>query len=354
MANNTATQPSYCQLPTATSMIVEVGASGDESDAPVLRPKMTSWEEKMDLLVEGYYEMQEMKRDIKHVRAMEKPVSRIEKIELITHCMDEKLNKAEINHLSLKCQVNRISRNQQTSDIMGIVLSIILGIILTINIEPPSHVQYKTLIITSAIFGSIFFAVFVIDLKWPAKVYESVVWRTVRASHMHVQVVVATFAGFWTNDRNFGILLLGVALCETFLQLLSHCIIRISTFSAKIARCECCRRKCCFWLKVETEIEAVFASVAQDDALQLFANFLRIAAGMAFLTELSEPTVEQLTQRLEEARLQYISKRTDKDYLNQADWKAVKGNEDWTYTKTIKVLNLVFKFIKTGKKEQNS
>jgi len=271
-----------------------------------------------------------------------------EKINKLMLKIDDEVVRAEINHLSLKCQVNAIARNQQTSDIMGIVLSIILGIILIINLEPSGHVQKRLFWATTGIFVLMFLAVVIIDLGWPAKIYEHVAWRTVRASYMHIQVVVATFAGFWTKEREFGILLLGVAVCETLLQLMSRCIIRLSN-------CECC---CC--LKIQTEIKDVFGSVkAKDKPLILFTKFLSGAAGLAFLTELCEPTVEDLTQLLEDARLKFIAEHSDKDDdLNQlsaedkAKWTEFLGTETWNVKKTIAVMKFAFNFIMTGKKEE--
>lgn len=269
---------------------------------------------------------------------MQKEIDLLSPMSTRIKSIDTRSERAEVDHKSLKYQVSAISRDQKTSEIIGVVLSLVLGAILIWDEDPSVEVQNWLLYGTGTLSVVIFATVIFVDLKWPIAVYEFAVYRTVRATHIHIQVVVATFAGFWTKERDFGILLLGVAGCQ---------IILMAASLAAAARL--CGAK--------TEIEAVFKSVLTPNDqghVKLFFNFLAKAAKLARLNELSDPTVAELTDMLERARAQLFAQVSTMSAEQRADWHKYEGNETWDHSKTIKVMEVAFKFLKTGKKEENS
>jgi len=261
-------------------------------------------------------------------------------MQLHVKVVESQQERTDVEHRSLKFQLNTIERDQKTSEIMGVILGLLLGALLIADAGPSDEVEKALLISTGICFVVIFATVLAIDVLFPVCIYRFVVYRTVHALHMHVQVAVATFAGFWTQDRDFGILLLGVALCQVISVIIRELTVRWT--------CKKCGK---------TEIQAVFNHISTPNIHgheRLFANFLAEAAGIALLRQLSEPSVAELTDMLERARVKLLPTLRTRTEQEKRDWRRFDGHEKWDDKKTLKVMKFAFQFLKTGRIEEQS
>jgi len=294
---------------------------------------------------EGVKHRDELKAEILESRSVgHDTVSRLMKLhdmmQLHVKVVESQQERTDVEHRSLKFQLNTIERDQKTSEIMGVILGLLLGALLIADAGPSDEVEKALLISTGICFVVIFATVLAIDVLFPVCIYRFVVYRTVHALHMHVQVAVATFAGFWTQDRDFGILLLGVALCQVISVIIRELTVRWT--------CKKCGK---------TEIQAVFNHISTPNIHgheRLFANFLAEAAGIALLRQLSEPSVAELTDMLERARVKLLPTLRTRTEQEKRDWRRFDGHEKWDDKKTLKVMKFAFQFLKTGRIEEQS